>query len=119
MKVAITTSRMKMPSETIRSLKMLSGQKRSPRLSSRSYRSLIFFLFSSFIISLVFFAGEVGLTMLDNEIEMYADQADQDSGKQPDMGGEEALQGQRAQVRAAAQGLENEFADEGDRSCDL
>ena len=57
--------------------------------------------------------------MFDDEIQVHADQPCQNGGDHPDVGGEEALQGEGAQVRAAAQGFEDEFADEGDRPCDL
>ncbi len=57
--------------------------------------------------------------MLDDQKEMHADQAGQDGRKHPDVGGEEALQRERAQVRSAAQGFEDEVADEGNRACDL
>ena len=45
--------------------------------------------------------------------------ANEQRGQHPDVGGEEALQGERAQVRAAAQGFQDEVADEGHAAGDL
>src|SRR5574338_850099 len=64
------------------------------------------FLFGFVVhVSLVFFVGEVRLAVLDDQEKMHANQACQRRGQHPDMGSEKALQGQRAQVRAAAQGF--------------
>ena len=63
--------------------------------------------------------GKLRLAVLDDEIEMHADQASQDGRQHPDVGGKKALQREGAQVRSAAQDFENEVADNGDSACDL
>ena len=57
--------------------------------------------------------------MLDDEIQMHADQACQRGRQHPDVSGEESLQCERAQVRTAAQGFEDEVADKRHASCNL
>ena len=68
---------------------------------------------------LVFPGREMRLAMFDDEIEMRADQAGKRGRNHPNVGGKEALKGQRAQVRAAAQGFEDKAADQRNTARDL
>ena len=68
---------------------------------------------------LIFFGWEMRLAVLDDEIEVHADQACQGSRDHPDVRGEEALQRKGAEVGSAAQGFEDELAHNGDTPCDL
>jgi len=82
-------SRMKMPSETIRSLKMLSGQN-VPAVELACIPFVDFLFGSSFIVSLIFFGRELGLAVLDDQKEMHAI-SPTGCREQPDMGGKESL----------------------------
>jgi len=55
----------------------------------------------------------------DDQKQVRAYERQQHNGEYPDVTGEEPLQGERAQVGAAAQGFENELAEEGNGPCDL
>ena len=69
--------------------------------------------------SLIFLPRPIQLAVLDDKIQVHPDQASQRSRQHPDMGGEKALQGESAQIRAAAQGFEDKVANKGNTSRDL